>query len=396
MGPARLGGRALPEAGNWCPNSASLQRPQAHLADSRMRRISLGPFKASAVGLGGLFLIGVLLVHPDALGRPGRPVLVRRARRGDRRLHGAQHRRQRRRQQRRPGGRLARAADDGRARHRRSRARRGAPFIAGGDVVSTISKGIVDPAQASPDTDTFILAMMASLLGRRAVDQPRHLHRRPGFHHSCGSRRRDGRRADRRGRNGRPGLVARCRRSSLSWVICRRCSAGWSPDCLPRLHQAPRFIRQPDRMAASRRWIPPLIAHARGQFHRLPRCFKGLSHVWRAAARGDPRPSARLAGVATHMVIMRPIVARAVRAFLENRRKAVSSLFTLPLDLFRRAALLRARRQRRGQRGGTARRHRATRRNERRHRHQGHPAAVGAGGRRARHLFRADACSGRS
>ena len=40
-------------------------------------------------------------------------------------------------------------------------------LIAGGDVVSTIKKGIIDPAQIT-DTDTFIWLMMAALLAAAA------------------------------------------------------------------------------------------------------------------------------------------------------------------------------------------------------------------------------------
>jgi hypothetical protein len=64
-------------------------------------------------------------------------------------------------------------------------------LIAGGDVVSTISRGIIDPQTIGTD-GIFVWAMMA-------VGEPGDLDRRAGLHHPFHRRRRDGR-GHRRGR----------------------------------------------------------------------------------------------------------------------------------------------------------------------------------------------------
>ncbi|WP_337996734.1 inorganic phosphate transporter [Oleispirillum naphthae] len=195
-------------------------------------------------------------------------------------------------------------------------------ILAGGDVVSTISKGIVDPGRV-PDADTFILAMMSSLLAAALwINLATFIGAPVSTTHAVVG-----------GVMG-AGLIA-AGPDAVAWGTMQAIVASWVISPLLGGLVAGLFltfiraaiIRQPDRMAASRRWIPPLIGMLAASFTAYL-IFKGLSHVWRPPLAVILVLGAA-AGVATHMA-MRPVVARA-SARLENRRKAVSSLFTLPL-----------------------------------------------------------------
>jgi len=198
----------------------------------------------------------------------------------------------------------------------------GGAVIAGGDVVSTISKGIVDPAQVG-DPDTFVLAMLAALLAAAlwiniatAIGAP------VSTTHSVVG-----------GVMG-AGLIA-AGPGAVAWDTMQTIVASWvlSPvlggvvACAFLAFIKIAILYQPDRLAAARRWIPPLIAMLAASFV-VYLILKGLSHVWR-----PPMLLTLGLGVAAFAVTltaMRPLIARQ-SAFLENRRKAVSSLFTMPL-----------------------------------------------------------------
>jgi PiT family inorganic phosphate transporter len=195
-------------------------------------------------------------------------------------------------------------------------------IVAGGDVVSTISKGIVDPAKV-PDTETFILAMTASLLAAAlwtnlatAIGAP------VSTTHSVVG-----------GVMG-AGLIAAgfdavawgtMKTIALSWVISPL--LGGIIACVFLIFIKVTILYQPDRIAAARRWIPVLIAVLAASFV-IYLVLKGLSHVWQ-----PPLVLTLALGVAAFFVTlaaMRPIIVRQ-SANLENRRKSVSSLFTTPL-----------------------------------------------------------------
>jgi len=194
--------------------------------------------------------------------------------------------------------------------------------IAGGDVVSTISKGIIDPAQVS-DPDTFILAMMASLLAAALwINIATSIGAPVSTTHSVVG-----------GVVG-AGIVA-AGADAIAWDTMRSIIFSWvvSPvlgglvACAFLAFIKVAILYQPNRIAAARRWIPPLIAVLAACF-TIYLVLKGLGHIWK------PPFVVTLglglaAGVATQ-VVMKPVVARQ-SAFLENRRKSVSSLFTMPL-----------------------------------------------------------------
>ena len=87
------------------------------------------------------------------------------------------------------------------------------------------------------------------------------------------------------------------------------------------------IVFKEDKIAASRRWVPVLVAIMAAVFS-VYLVMKGLKHVWRPDL---PVVLAIAAAVfvATHAVVKK-LVDRAA-ASLENNRKSVSQLFTVPL-----------------------------------------------------------------
>jgi inorganic phosphate transporter, PiT family len=195
-------------------------------------------------------------------------------------------------------------------------------IIAGGDVVSTISKGIVDPSRVG-DSDTFILAMMSALLaGALWINVATALGAPVSTTHSVVG-----------GVLG-AGIVA-AGMDAVDWSTMQAIVLSWvlSPllggivACAFLVFIKMAILYKPDRIAAARRWIPPLIAILAASF-TIYLVLKGLSHIWKPPLAVTLTLGA-LAFVVT-LVVMRPVVARQ-SAFLENRRKSVSSLFTMPL-----------------------------------------------------------------
>ncbi len=88
-----------------------------------------------------------------------------------------------------------------------------------------------------------------------------------------------------------------------------------------------RIIYREDRVAAARRWVPVLVALMSGVF-AIYLMTKGLKHIWR-----PPGYVVWLIGAAFFifgMIVARPWVERRSRG-MENRRKHIAGLFTLPL-----------------------------------------------------------------
>jgi PiT family inorganic phosphate transporter len=87
------------------------------------------------------------------------------------------------------------------------------------------------------------------------------------------------------------------------------------------------IIYREDRIAAARRWVPALVALMAGVF-AMYLVSKGLSRAWRAPA--SVVLLLGLAGFALGLFVARPWVERRSKG-MENRRKHVARLFTLPL-----------------------------------------------------------------
>ena len=195
-------------------------------------------------------------------------------------------------------------------------------LLAGGDVVATISKGIVDPA-AIPDPGEFVLAMMAALLAAAvwlnfatAVGAPVST-----THSIVGGVMGAG--------------VAVAGFAAVDWPTMGAIAASWviSPAVgglvaalLLELVRRTIFDR-PHRLAAAGRWVPILVAAMAAAFAAYM-LVKGLQKLW------SPGPLVALilslAAFAATWAVLRPVVARASLR-LEDRPKAVRSLFRLPL-----------------------------------------------------------------
>ena len=195
-------------------------------------------------------------------------------------------------------------------------------LIAGGDVVSTISKGIIDPSLV-PDSATFVWAMMAALLSAALwINLATYVGAPVSTTHSVVG--------------GVMGAgIASVGFGLVNWVTMGKIAASWviSPllgGVIAALFLA--FIKinviyQDDKIAAAKRWVPALIAIMAAVFS----CYlvmKGLKRVWRPGY-----GTVLLIGLAVYIAtfaLLRPWVARQAEG-LENRNQSLRALFHLPL-----------------------------------------------------------------
>ena len=194
--------------------------------------------------------------------------------------------------------------------------------IAGGDVVRTISKDIIDPALMQ-DTDTFIWAMMAALLAAALwINLATYIGAPVSTTHSIVG--------------GVMGAgIAAAGVSAVSWPTFAAIAASWviSPVLggviAAGFLAAIKFliIFKEDKIKAARRWVPVFVAIMAAVFS-IYLVMKGLKRVWEPDAVIIIAIGA--AAFATAYLGMRSLVERAARG-LENRRKSVSTLFTIPL-----------------------------------------------------------------
>ncbi|WP_333587905.1 inorganic phosphate transporter [Phenylobacterium sp.] len=195
-------------------------------------------------------------------------------------------------------------------------------ILAGGDVVSTVSKGIITPP-ADLGTVNFILVMTAALFAAAVWINLATLIGAPvsTTHSIVGAVLGAG--------------VAAAGFSVVAWPTLGAIAASWviSPvlggivaAALLALIKFAVLFRQ-DRVAAARVWVPRLIGLMSGVF-TLYMLSKGLSRVW------SPPTSVAL-GLAALMFVLGWVLAKpwvnARAAVMEDRRKAVSRLFVLPL-----------------------------------------------------------------
>jgi len=195
-------------------------------------------------------------------------------------------------------------------------------LIAGGDVVSTISKGIIDPAQVQ-DPQTFIMAMMAALIASAIWVNLATVVGAPvsTTHAVVGGVMGAG--------------IAAVGFQLVNWVTMSQIAASWVISPLMGGVIAAAFlafiklnlIYREDKIAAARRWIPLLIAVMAGAFA----CYlsiKGLKRVWEADALSVMAIS--LAAFALAWAITRPLIRRQSEG-MENRNRSLRRLFRLPL-----------------------------------------------------------------
>ncbi|MDF1749831.1 MAG: inorganic phosphate transporter [Alphaproteobacteria bacterium] len=195
-------------------------------------------------------------------------------------------------------------------------------LLAGGDVVSTISSGIIDPTQVT-DSQTFIWAMMSALMAAALwVNLATWIGAPVSTTHAVVG--------------GVMGAgIAAVGVSLIQWETLGAIAASWviSPVLGGVIAAAflafikVNVIYREDKIAAAQRWIPLLIAIMAGSFF----CYlmlKGLSHVW--------KPSSIVILILSGAVflacwaMMRPII-RSQSEGMENRNQSLRTLFRFPL-----------------------------------------------------------------
>ncbi|NSY38324.1 inorganic phosphate transporter [Leisingera sp. ANG59] len=195
-------------------------------------------------------------------------------------------------------------------------------LLAGGDVVSTISKGIIDPAAVS-SSSIFIWAMMAALISSALwVNLATWVGAPVSTTHSVVG--------------GVLGAgVAAAGTAAVNWPTMGKIAASWviSPvlgGIIAALFLAfikAKIIYQDDKIAAARRWVPVLVGIMAGAFGAYL-ALKGLKKIIKI----DLQTALLIgAGVgAVSYVITAPLIKRQSEG-MENRNKSLKALFGLPL-----------------------------------------------------------------
>lgn len=195
-------------------------------------------------------------------------------------------------------------------------------LIAGGDVVGTVSRGIIAPESVA-ETQVFIWAMMAALLaGALWVNLATWIGAPVSTTHSIVG--------------GVMGAgIAAAGFTAVNWVMMGRIAASWviSP-VLGGIFAAiflaiikSRIIYRPDMIAAARYWVPILIGIMGGCFTTYL-ALKGLDKVYKVSF-----GNAVLLGLVMGVVLtfaMRPVIRRQSEG-MENRKKSLKLLFNIPL-----------------------------------------------------------------
>lgn len=195
-------------------------------------------------------------------------------------------------------------------------------LIAGGNVVETISKGIVDP-NLVPDAQTFVWVMMSALLSSALWVNLATLLRAPvsTTHAIVGGVLGAG--------------VAAVGVDAVNWFVVWAITSSWILSPLLGGIIAAIFLAfieinivyQDDKIAAARRWLPTLIA-VMGATFSVYLVNKGLSHIWKPGF-----AAAAAIAVIVFLAIyalVKPWVYRQSEG-LENRNQSLRTLFHLPL-----------------------------------------------------------------
>ena len=195
-------------------------------------------------------------------------------------------------------------------------------ILAGGDVVKTVSKGIIDPSLVA-NTEIFILAMMAALLAAALWINLATFFGAPvsTTHSIVGGVMGAG--------------LAAAGFAIVNWVTMAKIAASWviSPllgGVIAAIFLAlikNRIIYQHDKVAAARRWVPVLVALMAGIFSAYL-MMKGLKRIWRP----DPLLVVMIGTLIFAIVfaVMKPLIARQAQG-MENRNRSLRKLFAIPL-----------------------------------------------------------------
>ncbi len=195
-------------------------------------------------------------------------------------------------------------------------------LLAGGDVVSTISKGIIDPSLVE-DASVFVLAMMAALVAAALwVNLATFIGAPVSTTHSVVG--------------GVMGAgIAAVGFQLVNWGTMGAIAASWviSPVLGGVIAAAflafikINLIYQDDKIAAARRWVPMLVAIMAGAFAWYL-AIKGFKRIWRP----DTATVAIITVVTFAAVwgVMRPLIRRQSEG-MENRNQSLRALFRIPL-----------------------------------------------------------------
>lgn len=195
-------------------------------------------------------------------------------------------------------------------------------LIAGGDVVSTIAKGIIEPASMGT-AEVFIWAMMAALLSAALwVNLATWVGAPVSTTHSVVG--------------GVMGAgVAAAGFAAVNWPTMSAIAASWviSPvlggviaACFLALIKS-RIIYQDDKIAAARKWVPVLVGIMAGAFATYL-ALKGLKKIIKIDL-----PTALAIGAVVGggiWAVMIPVIRKQSQG-LENRNKSLKILFGIPL-----------------------------------------------------------------
>ncbi len=195
-------------------------------------------------------------------------------------------------------------------------------LIAGGDVVGTISKGIID-VDAVSDHNVFIAAMMAALVSSALwVNLATWVGAPVSTTHSIVG--------------GVMGAgIAAAGFSAVNWPTMGAIAASWviSPvlggviAALFLYFIKERIIYQDDKIAASKKWVPVLVAIMAGAFSAYL-ALKGIKKVIKL-----DMSTALIIGMVMAVItwlVTKPLIAKQAQG-LENRNQSVRRLFAIPL-----------------------------------------------------------------
>ena len=202
-------------------------------------------------------------------------------------------------------------------------------LIAGGDVVGTISKGIIDPASVAT-VEVFVFAMIAALVASAVWVNLATVLGAPvsTTHAVVGGVMGAGIAA--------AGLSAVdlsvMAAIAASWVVSPVLGGGIAAGLLALVNAI--IVNRADVLGAARRWVPVLIGAMAGTFGAYL-VLKGLKHVVKVDITGALLIGAAV-GIAAALVSV-PFV-RQTSVGLENRKKSLRAMFGLPLVIS--AALL--------------------------------------------------------
>lgn len=202
-------------------------------------------------------------------------------------------------------------------------------LLAGGDVVSTISKGIIDPSGIA-ETRTFIWAMMAALVSAALwVNLATRVGAPVSTTHSVvGGVMGAGIAAAGFAAVSWPTMGA----IAASWVISPVLGGGIAAAFLALIKS--RIIYRDDKIGAARRWVPVLVGVMTGTFAAYL-ALKGLKRIVSIDIGSALLIGAAMGGLAWAATV--PLIRRQSEG-MENRNRSLKALFSLPLIIS--AALL--------------------------------------------------------